>query len=134
MSVPGQQGRRLPSRAPDRAPSSGPNTALTYIYRDAGNNKSAERTVVFGGAVPDAEGTLRAALDSGEFFNARQIGLSELWGSSFDAELDHSWHEFVQIEVTGAAPNDPAGRHIEDFLAEVEAIGPLGWEVDPDRA
>lgn len=102
------------------------NTAFIYLYRDAGNNKEWGR-VVFAGTVSDErEQALIAALEDGEYFIARQVGIPETFFELYWDDIDHCYHEFARLEPTRDKPTDP--RTIEAFIAEVEQIGPTGWQ------
>lgn len=108
-------------------PGRGPNTRLTYQYRDASNYKQSD-SVVFSGRIIDEQlRRLAAHLDEGTYFIAEQVALPNLrerWDTHYDD--DHVWHELVpddDIEYTEAAPTDP--RPVADF---VDAFVATDWD------
>lgn len=92
------------------------NTRITYQYRDGGNNKVFSYVVLAGDICESGLDMMRerAALDmdaSTEFgdFIPGQIGLPDLQdsfvgGAEWDAELDHPFHEILNIEPTTETP------------------------------
>ena len=109
------------------------NTKFSYLYRDAGNNKS-HASVVFAGAFrPGDIERLRQVLDSATYFIAEQVGVPVAYlfeyGYEFDDEVDHCYHEFDDLELTEEQPTD--ARTIEEFVTRVEREAASGWNV-PD--
>lgn len=127
-----EQIRHFPTRK--TAPT---NVLFRYLYRDASNYKQygeavfTNRTFL---APDEIERRIRACLDSGNFFIARQVNLEERFFESL-YEDDHPWHEFDGLESTTLAAFDPenwnrAGhrRDVTEFLADLEAAHRAGWD------
>jgi hypothetical protein len=113
------------------------NILFGYLYRDASNYKL-HGEVIFSNhsflPLADIEQQIRACLNDGEFFIARQVNIEERF---FDAlqDDDHPWHEFERVELTTLAPFDPENwtqkqckRDISEFLAELEQAHRAGWD------
>jgi hypothetical protein len=97
------------------------NIAFSYLYRDAGNYKQ-YHTEVFTNNSPIDLDTIRqrikdAAIDGGWFY-VDKWKLKDLHFDTWDNELDHTWHEFDDVEETNesATQND-----IENFLRMIES-------------
>jgi len=106
------------------------NTRVEYLYRDGSNYKQFGAVVFRGECDANLARTLFAALDRGEFFIADQVRLPELFFT--DRPLyadDHCWHEMGEVTTTSAAADDPLGRAIEEFVAELERASTEGWVV-----
>ena len=109
------------------------NLRFVYMYRDASNYKQHGEAIFSNEkqlAVDEVEKQIRACLNDGEYFIARQIHIEERF---FDAlyDDDHPWHEFVRVEATSAPAFDPEsdhGRDISEFLAELETAHGAGWD------
>lgn len=75
-------------------------TVFEYVYRDAGNFKTAGR-LLLSGQDGEAEQAIRACLEWGDQFVAEQIGVPALCEEHWDSvgegpsDLDHAYHEFV---------------------------------------
>jgi hypothetical protein len=109
------------------------NTRFNYLYRDASNYKS-WGSVVFRSGIDDTlSARLSAALESTEFFIADQIRIPEVFLPDWPLEQDdHCWHGFSDTELTSDAPDDPHGRTIAEFVAEVERASREDWKIfDP---
>jgi hypothetical protein len=105
------------------------NTRVTYLYRDGSNYKRWGR-VVFGGVCDAAmRGRLVAALDGGDLFIARQVGLPELFFEGSVYSDDHCWHELAEVEATEDAVDDPRGRTFGEFVDAVTLVAAGGWAV-----
>jgi len=83
------------------------NVKFNYLYRDGGNYKqfgfeifSNERNI----KIEKIEKRIRLKLIDGEFFDPNQWGVMKLYKYPYDPELDHSWHEFENIEITKEPP------------------------------
>lgn len=94
------------------------NTSFSYLYRDAGNYKQHGEVVFRGTFTPAQEKALKAALEDGEFFNAKAVGVPEVF---FDncGEDDHGWHEFGGLSGTDSKPTDK--RKFTEFLDQFKA-------------
>lgn len=105
------------------------NTRLVYLYRDGSNYKRWGR-VVFGGVCDAAmRERLVAALDGGDLFIARQVGLPELFFEGSVYADDHCWHELAEVVATEDAVDDRCGRTIGEFVGEVVRAAAGGWAV-----
>lgn len=75
-------------------------TVFEYVYRDAGNFKTAGR-LLLSGQDEEAEQAIRACLEWGNQFVAEQIGVPALCEEHWDSvgeepsDLDHAYHELV---------------------------------------
>lgn len=74
-------------------------SVFEYLYRDAGNWKAWGQLLLEGASNDDDISSLRANLESGQFFIAEQLGVPTLF-QAFQAQYggptqdDHPWHEF----------------------------------------
>jgi hypothetical protein len=110
-----------------------PNIRFAYMYRDASNYKQHGEAIFSNEKqlpVDEIEKKVRAYLNDGEYFIARQIYLEERF---FDAlyDDDHPWHEFVRVEATDNPTFDPEAEHkrdIAEFLGELENAHRVGWD------
>jgi hypothetical protein len=82
-------------------------TVFEYLYRDAGNFKTAGR-LRLSGQDPTAEAIIRGCLEWSDQFVAEQIGVPALcrehWESVGEgpSDLDHAYHEFVRLRPAEA--------------------------------
>ena len=78
------------------------NTKISYLYRDAGNNKSYNECIVRG-LFTDAQ--IKDILDcrDGDKFIPSQVGLPERRFDRFDPQEDHCWFE---LQENGFEPTD----------------------------
>jgi hypothetical protein len=79
------------------------NTSFEYLYRDAGNYKTFE-TVVLKGVLHRED--IMPFLYEGEYFIPSQVKLLDLQ-PDLKTELDHVWHEIVEIKSTDEKPTTP---------------------------
>jgi hypothetical protein len=108
------------------------NIRFRYMYRDASNYKQHGEAIFTNPehlSLLEIEGRLRACLQDGEFFIARQVGIEERF---FDVlhDDDHPWHTFVQVEATTDPAFDPEQsqpRSVAEFLAVLEGAHQAGW-------
>lgn len=75
-----------------------------YLYRDASNYKAWGEILLTGTPSQNDMASLRARLESGEYFVAEQVGIpavyQELWELSGGPNSDdHALHEFVNLRV-----------------------------------
>jgi hypothetical protein len=106
------------------------NTRFHYLYRDGSNYKQWGAVVFREECDASLAGRLFAALDREEFFIAAQVRLPELFFA--DRPLyadDHCWHELGEVTTVSESADDPLGRTIEEFVAEVERASATGWAV-----
>jgi hypothetical protein len=113
------------------------NVKFKYMYRDASNYKQHDN-VVFRNSdflpLDEIEKQIRAYLQDGEYFIARQVHIEERF---FDAlhDDDHPWHEFSGVETTTQLPFDPDHanrtgyfRDVREFLTDLETAHHAGWD------
>lgn len=84
-------------------------TLFKYLYRDAGNFKTHGAIALHGQIDRTQIGRVDAALESGEFFIAEQVGVPPLQiklQSDFGGRTksDHCWHSFEGWEVVEMCP------------------------------
>ena len=109
------------------------NIRFTYMYRDASNYKQHGETIFTNEKqlpMDEIEKQVRANLDDGEYFIARQVHLEERF---FDVlyDDDHPWHEFVCVEETSDPTFDPESEHkrdIAEFLLDLEKACRAPWD------
>jgi len=117
-------------------PTGSVNILFKYMYRDASNYKQYGQAIFSNDTflpLDEVEQQIRACLDEGKHFIARQVHLEERF---FDTlyDDDHPWHEFEGIHETTLAAFDPhnrAGashRDITEFIAEMENACQAGWD------
>jgi len=113
------------------------NLKFDYLYRDGSNYKN-RSAVVFSNPDKLSPSTvaleLRQAFLPDGLFIAHQISLSEvfLYGEGDPTSDDHCFHEFDSVELTAEAPDDPYGRSMSEFVAEVVKASQEGWRAfDP---
>jgi hypothetical protein len=108
------------------------NVKFHYLYRDGSNYKKWAEVVFSNADDLSADvitRVLRDAFLEDGLFIAHQVRIPEVFLAS-DDELtfdDHCYHEFESVESTSAAPNDPYGRSIRDFMEEVAKEAKRGW-------
>jgi len=77
-------------------------TVFEYVYRDAGNFKTAGR-LLLSGQDAHAEGAIRRCLEWADQFVAEQIGVPALCEAHWESvgedpsDLDHAFHEFLGL-------------------------------------
>ncbi|MGV8111392.1 MAG: hypothetical protein AB2L17_00660 [Lentimicrobium sp.] len=96
---------------------------FSYLYRDAGNYKLFGK-VVFRNpenlSLEEIRGKIRTQLIDGEFFDAAKWGLPLLQFEDYLPEVDHSWYEFEDVELTSIENSD--NRTIAEFIKEIQVI------------
>ena len=98
----------------------GPNTKISYMYRDASNYKAGIEIVAEGKITPKEVQTLKDNLNDGEFFVPSMVGLPDLQErmSTPIGEDDHPYHEIDperDIEYTREDPW-PVDINIHDLV------------------
>jgi hypothetical protein len=106
------------------------NLLLHYLYRDAGNYKSHGEVVLSNPtslSLHDIDLNIRYHLVQGMFFNAKSVGLPDLHFKEYtwDDELDHDWHEYVQVTYTDFLPTTPTS--LSDLLEKLCDNKLKGW-------
>lgn len=106
---------------------------IEYLYRDAANWKTYGQALLSGGCTPDLSAQIEHVLDGHRLFIAEQVGLPPLqpvhaatYGG--DPELDHVFHEFVQLRP--ATPDDLATHSAP--VCSVEALVQAFRAADPE--
>jgi hypothetical protein len=113
------------------------NIRYRYLYRDASNYKQHGAAIFTNHShlsLLEIETRIRASLNDGEFFIARQVHLAEFFFDVLE-EDDHPWHEFVFVEATTEPAFDPENqpergccRDITEFLLEMEQAKQSSWD------
>lgn len=109
-------------------------TVFEYMYRDAGNFKTAGR-LLLSGQDAYAEAAIRSCLEWSDQFVAEQIGVPALCQQHWDSvgedpsDLDHAYHEFVRLRPAGTA--DMALREWGSLTSMVERMRTAArkWDV-----
>ena len=107
-------------------------TIFEYLYRDAGNFK-AFGAIALEGRINNADReSIRAKLNSGEFFIAEQIGVPPLYVQLYQwsdgpTASDHCWHEFVGFrEIDSPESGVTYVSDAATFATRFVAV--TGWE------
>lgn len=94
--------------------------ALRYLYRDAGNYKNFS-TVYFSNpdeiSIEEIETSIRECCLDENWFKPTKWSLPDLHNSTYDAELDHEFHEIEEIVLCHERPSDE--RTIADFIRDI---------------
>jgi len=82
-----------------------PNIKLNYLYRDAGNYKVYGEVIFLNfetKPLSELESILRSRLIDFEFFDPDTFQIPRLSHKEFpfNPKLDHSWNEFVSLELS----------------------------------
>lgn len=110
------------------------NVSFKYLYRDAGNYKLHGEAVFTNSTslpIEEIEKQIRARLQDGEFFIARQVDIEERFFDVLHEEEDHPWHEFCLVEMTGDPAFDPRHDHkraVTEFIMDLEKSNCAGWD------
>lgn len=99
-----------------------PNIKLSYLYRDRANYKN-HCEIVFANphnkTREEITAVIQPLLFDGEWFLADKWNVTDLHFEKWDAETDHCFHEFENIELTTESPTDE--RSIDEWLAQIVA-------------
>jgi hypothetical protein len=114
------------------------NVSFKYLYRDASNYKLHGEAVFTNHTllpIDEIEKQIRASLNDGGFFIARQVNIEECFFDILHEDDDHPWHEFNLVEMTTEPGFDPENwnqhkhkRDITEFIAELEKANRAGWD------
>ena len=80
-----------------------PNIKFSYRYRDGANYKNHYHIVLnnpAGITLTEIENMVRQKLIDGTWFYADNWNLPDLHFGTWDNEIDHTWHEFDDVEFT----------------------------------
>lgn len=109
-------------------------TVFEYMYRDAGNFKTAGR-LRLAGQDASAERSIRTCLEYADQFVAEQIGVPALcrehWESVGEdpSDLDHAFHEFVELRPARRSDSAvPLWGTLESMVARMRAAAGK-WDV-----
>lgn len=109
-------------------------TLFEYMYRDAGNFKTAG-WLLLSGQDPRAEDAIRQCLDWGDQFVAEQIGVPPLCAEHWEAvgeepsDLDHAFHEFLGLRnVEADSPDLRVWGSIDRMVQRMQAAAGR-WDV-----
>ena len=96
------------------------NIKFNYLYRDGGNYKQFGY-MIFGNEnnihIEEIENQIRLKLIDGDFFDPKMWRVKTLYKYPYNPELDHSWHEFEDIEITSESPTSKVD--ILDFISSL---------------
>jgi len=96
------------------------NIKFSYQYRDGANYKN-HHEVIFSNKIElpieEIKTRILNRLISTEFFYADQFGLPDLHFDKWDNEIDHLWHEFIDVEETNEMNTY---GDVSDFLIMIE--------------
>lgn len=123
----------------------GPQTLVSWIYRDGFNYKRTGHALLDGAVTPDIERRLALAIDYSEFepaFIPAEVGFgSHVSADDWDEEIDHPFCVITQVrDFDTATGKEPVGAVVygagsfEDFVRRVEEAPmdqswrPEGWE------
>jgi len=98
-----------------------PNIRFNYRYRDGANYKN-HGFVIFDNRQnlsPDyLQQLIKSKLIEETWFYVDQWQLPDLHFGTWDNEIDHTWHEFENVEYTNEAPN--VILNISDFITAIK--------------
>jgi hypothetical protein len=96
------------------------NVSFSYMYRDGANYKNPSE-VIFGNPenvdLQEAEKIIKSKLIDETWFYVERWGLKDLHFTTWDNEIDVTWHEFNALELTDELPTD--ARMFKQFLAQI---------------
>jgi len=84
------------------------NIALEYMYRDAANYKQFSKVILSNKTalqLTEINNINNSFLIYGEYFIHQNLKLPSLHYFKYDAELDHEFHELLEIALTDSAVN-----------------------------
>jgi len=85
------------------------NVRLSYLYRDAGNYKKYGEVIFTNPEAIDI-GNIKQRITSklidGEFFIPKEWEIDPLAIDNCFSEMDHEWHEFVDISLTNTSAKE----------------------------
>jgi len=96
------------------------NVKFNYLYRDGGNYKQFGFVIFTNDnniQIEEILNQIQLKLIDGEFFDPKKWAVETLYKYPYDPELDHSWHEFEDIEITSESPTSKVD--IIDFVSSL---------------
>lgn len=110
-----------------------------YQYRDASNYKAWGEILLSGVPSQNDMATLRACLESGEYFVAEQVGVpavyKELWDlSGGPTSDDHALHEFVNLRqaTTEDTATLPLFGNLSNLLEAFQTVTAWDYSLSPN--
>jgi len=110
-----------------------------YLYRDASNYKAWGKILLSGVPSQNDIATLRACLESDEYFVAEQVGLpavyKELWDlSGGPTSDDHALHEFVALRDASEDEREslPLYGDLSSFLKTFKTVSKWDYSLSPN--
>lgn len=97
-----------------------PNIKFRYRYRDGVNYKNHSFIILNNPtniALAKVENTIRQKLIDDTWFYADKWNLPDLHFGTWDDKLDHTWHEFDEVEFT----DETGGVDLLNFLSAIRA-------------
>jgi hypothetical protein len=95
-----------------------PNIKFSYCYRDGANYKNHSFVILNNQtniALADVEKLIFEKLIDGTWLYADKWNLPDLHFGTWDNEIDHTWHEFDEVEFTEAEGQ----QDIEHFISAI---------------
>lgn len=83
------------------------NIKFNYLYRDGGNYKQFGYLIYSNESdiqIEKIENQIRLKLIDDNFFDPKLWRVKTLYKYPYDPDLDHSWHEFENVEITKELP------------------------------
>ncbi len=100
-----------------------PNIKINYLYRDGGNYKKSN-SIIFSNPqnieLSILENLVRSKLISQHWFYADQWQLPDLHFDIWNNELDHTFHEFENVEYTDEATD--TGSDLASFINLLKSL------------
>ena len=112
-------------------------SVFEYLYRDASNFKAWGALLLAGKASTSDRANIRAALESGEFFIAEQLGIPSLYDglwklSAGPSKDDHVWHSFHALrDPTEQEQLLPVWGTTRDMVSRFTAVTQWNEELSP---
>lgn len=110
-----------------------------YLYRDASNYKAYGEILLSGIPSQNDIETLRACLESTEYFVAEQVGIppvyTELWElSGGPTSDDHALHEFVTLRAASEDERKslPLFGELSNLLKAFQAVNKWNYSLSPN--
>ncbi|WP_413670619.1 hypothetical protein ACEN9X_12165 [Mucilaginibacter sp. Mucisp86] len=99
------------------------NIKFNYLYRDGANYKNL-KSIIFNNpeniTLSTVQNLIQAKLMGGEYFYANDWQVPDLHFSTWDNELDHTFHEFESVEYTDELADE--GADIALFINILQTV------------